>query len=493
MDFLDLIDPIELDREIVREGGLAEFIRLAWPILKPDETLLWNWHIDLVCSHLEAVSRGEIKRLVINIPPGTMKSLLVSVFWQVWEWIERRGTGWMFASFDGSLTLKQAAEARSIIESEWFRERWPEVSYDLTKRDAVGEFSMEGGGYRFSTSVGGKGTGRHVDIQVVDDPIKPKDTKGSSKAISAKLKEVNSWWNETMSSRHKDPRTFRRVIIMQRLHESDLAGTAINTGEYVHVCLPMEFEPDRACVTDWGRDPRTEPGELLWADRFDEGWVRVQKSAAGMGETVYGAQCQQRPAPAGGSIFKTGFRQHWKPGQIDPSRLAFMIQSWDCTFKATDSSDYVAGGVWGMKDADFYMVDGIMARMTLTETCEAILAWRKKWPRAMGILIEDAANGPGVAQTLAKRVSGLILVTPNGGKEARANAVEPLWTGRNIYLPPLTAESKDWLGPMLHQLEFFPYAANDDMVDQMTQALIHLYANDNAAYKAGVEALKGLY
>ena len=224
------------------------------------------------------------------------------------------------------------------------------------------------------------------------------------------------------------------------------------------------------------------------AGRFDAHWCAEQKSSKGMGEVVYAAQCQQRPAPAGGTIFKMQHKRHWRHGCLP--KFSHLIQSWDCTFKALDTSDYVAGGIWGKAGPDFYMLDGHMARLSLTGTCDAIKAWTRQWRMARGKIIEDAANGPGVVSVLERKVSGLILVKPEGGKEARANACEPYWTGGNVYLPPLTKENEEWLGPMMHQVEFFPFAANDDMVDQMTQAILYLDDKDTTAYAEGVAALK---
>lgn len=494
---IDQVDPKALDREIVREGGLAEMVKMTWHLVEPGRELLWTWHLDLVCAHLEAVTRGEIRNLIINIPPGCMKSLLVCVFWPIWEWTINPTTTWMYASYDASLTIKQSNQAKQIVDSEWFQERWGEkaklsfgevregrtltpVSYNKDLTLSGSESSTKAGGYRFATSVGGRATGRHVDRQIVDDPNKPKDVQGSRKAVGQVLKTTNQWWSGTMASRAKEPKTFSRVIIMQRLHESDLAGTALKTGEYVHLCLPMAYSKKFHCKTQWGEDPRTEEGELLWPERFDAAWDKRARSAAGLGPRDYSAQCDQRPSPPGGTIFKLAKKQHWTPETL-PKNMQ-LIQSWDCTFKNTDSSDYVGGGVWGVSGPDYYMLDGHMSRMDLTETCTQILLWRKKWPKARKILIEDAANGPGVVSTLSKKVGGMELISPMGGKEARANAVEPYWTGGNIWLPPLTSENSEWLGPMLHQCEFFPYSSFDDMIDQMTQAVLWLETKSHSTY-----------
>lgn len=485
--------PIEkLDREVVIRdvpGSLHRFVRIAFNQVEPTR-FVDNWHIGILCDYLEAVSRNEIKRLVINVPPGTMKSLTVSVFWPLWEWIKRPETKFMFASYDATLAARDGRRMLRVLQSEWFHKRFDPRVTEL--RPAATDFDNTKGGFRFATSVAGKATGRHADIQVVDDPIKPHDVRGSLAVTKKAINAVSTWWRETMASRRADPETFRRVIVMQRLHEDDLAGEMLREGGWTHLCLPMRAEPklvcpcgDAACTPE---DIRTEEGQLLWPARFPEEVVREDETT-GMGPSVAAAQNQQRPSPASGGIFQKSWFRYWhqKPDQPVPAdakypcrdevcrilpRDGIWVQSWDLTFKGSDGTDFVAGGVWLYKAPDAYLVHQVCARMSFIETCKAIARVSDRYPLAFTKLIEDKANGPAVVDVLKKRLGGLVLVNPDGGKEARAHAISGLFEAGNVFLPH--DEIAPWVPAYRTQFAGFPRGVNDDMVDQTTQALIRL-------------------
>src|SRR5690606_19462814 len=198
-------------------------------------------------------------RLVINIPPGCMKSLTACVFWPAWAWTFRPETKWIYASYSMALSRRDNLRMRGLIESEWYRSRF---GGPFTPRDdnwGTAKLMNDRAGFRLCTSVDGTVTGEHADVQVCDDPIKPQDISKAS------LTNCLEWWNETMSSRLVDFKKSARVIIMQRLHVNDLAGEMLRSGGYEHLCLPMEFESRFACKTSIGfKDPRTKDGELLW-------------------------------------------------------------------------------------------------------------------------------------------------------------------------------------------------------------------------------------
>ena len=485
--------PIEqLDREIVvrdEPGSLHRFVCMAFAQVEPTP-FVDNWHIGILCDYLEAVSTHEIKRLVINVPPGTMKSLTVSVFWPLWEWIKRPETKWMYASYDATLSARDGRRMLRVLQSKWFQKRFDPRLTEL--RPAATDFDNVAGGFRFATSVAGKATGRHVDIQVVDDPIKPHDMRGSLAVTKKAISAVSTWWKETMSSRRADPETFRRVIVMQRLHEDDLAGEMLNEGGWTHLCFPMRAEPTRVCACHdpecTPEDPRLVEGELLWPERFPEDVVSEDETT-GMGPSVAAAQNQQRPTPASGGIFQKSWFRYWHnaPGKPVPRDEKFpcrdeecrilpdggvWIQSWDMTFKGTDGTDFVAGGVWLYKAPDAYLVHQICARMSFVETCRAVVALSNRYPLAFTKLVEDKANGPAVVSILQKKISGLVLVDPQGGKEARAHACSGLFEAGNVFLPH--DEIAPWVPAYKTQIATFPRSVNDDMVDQTTQALIRL-------------------
>lgn len=483
-----------LDRESVmrdESGSLHRFVRMAFGQVEPTP-FVDNWHIGVLCEYLEAVSRNEISRLVVNVPPGTMKSLTVSVFWPLWEWIRKPETKWMFASYDATLSARDGRRMLRVLQSKWFQKRFDTRLTEL--RPAATDFENTEGGFRFATSVAGKATGRHADIQVVDDPIKPHDMRGSLAVTKKAIEAVSTWWKETMASRRADPETFRRVIVMQRLHEDDLAGEMLREGGWTHLCMPMRAEPTKTCVClneeCTPQDPRREDGELLWPERFPEDVV-IEDETTSMGPSVAAAQNQQRPTPATGGIFQKGWFRYWHrvPGKRPPSDDKFpcrdtecrvlpdggtWIQSWDMTFKGTDGTDFVAGGVWLFKSPDFYLVHQVCARMSFVEAAQAVADMTARYPLAFTKLIEDKANGPAIVDVLKRKVNGLVLVNPQGGKEARAHACSGLFEAGNVFLPH--DELAPWVPAYRAQLATFPRGVNDDMVDQTTQALIRLQA-----------------
>jgi predicted phage terminase large subunit-like protein len=468
----------ELDRFEVQTGGLYAFVKLAWPHVE-SAPYVDSPHIPLVCKHLEAVSRFEIDRLVINIPPGCSKSLIVSVFWPAWHWAEvNGGEKWMNLSGDGSLSIRDATRVKELVSSDWYQERWGPgaghrkpicLAKDAPKKgkarrsqrsDAASIFWTSQKGLRFSTSIRGRAIGWHANIQVCDDPIKPELLRaGGAKAREA-LKKTEELWQGTFSTRKADPQRFARVLIMQRLHHSDLAQKCIDEG-YVHLNLPMEYDPDRHCKTVIGGDWRTEKGELLAPGRFTP--EAVAKGRRELGPVQAAAQYDQNPTPDGGSVFHRPWLEHrW-------SRIpagAYFWSSWDCTFKDSESSDYVVGQVWARWRGTYYLADQYREKASLPTTCRAILAQLSKWPEISKVLVEDKANGSAVISVLQSKVPFLVPVKPEGGKESRAHAVTGVFEAGMVYLP-----DQPWVVELVREFLEFPMGKHDDQVDAATQAI----------------------
>lgn len=483
---------IDLDRALVKRCGLYEFVKLSWHVI---ETAAYcdNWHVEEICNHLEAVTRGEITDLIINIPPGCMKSLLVDVFWPVWEWIEHPDTRWLYGSFDASLTRRESLKAKKLLTSPWFQARWGGdvcLADDGRQADSATEWYTNRKGLRFATSVKGKGTGWHVHRRVADDPSKPRDTKGGSEATGVSLQDVIDWWTGTTSTRRASGYAFASVIVMQRLHEDDLTGHCLKSGEYVHLCFPMEFDAAKACRTKWGGDRRTVDGELLWPGRFGPKEIEALKDPVrGLGAIDYAAQCQQSPMPKSGGIFKGAhFKQRFK---TLPTEGLQWMQSWDMRFiDSTTRGDMVVGGVWAWRRAEFYLVKVVRGRWSFTETLERLKDLSAEFPQATLKLVEDKANGPAVVSVLKADVPGLVLVNPEGGKIARANAVSPFFEAGNVYLPD-PERLATWVDEYIAEMTGFPRAKFDDQVDMTSQALLRLKASMFFTYMDAMKKLKG--
>ncbi len=243
------LDRVALDRELVRRGGLRAFIKLAWGIVEP-VPFQGNWHLDLVAEVLQAAFDRQIRKFIINQPPGTTKSRMVATFWPAWCWAEDPTECFLFASFDQGLSDRDARSMRDIVASDWFQARWPEAKLPPLAVRQVREFRNAKGGWRFSTSVGGKGTGRHPHARVVDDPIKPADTIGGADTTRKALIACDQWYSSTISTRQADPVNTIDGLIMQRLHDADLAGILAakwkDDTSFAHVMLPMHYSSTRA-------------------------------------------------------------------------------------------------------------------------------------------------------------------------------------------------------------------------------------------------------
>jgi predicted phage terminase large subunit-like protein len=472
-------DEIAFDRAYVKRFGLYGFVRLAWHRIEPASAFVDGWHIEEVCNHLEAVTEGVFRNLVINVPPGTSKSKITSVCWTPWAWIDHPEKKWIFVSYSPTLSTRDARACRELIESEWYQERWPTVQI-LEQDRADNNYRNNHGGWRFSSSVRGEITGRHPDVKVVDDPIKAILTQGTAAITRTEIDFVNkNFWDGTMSTRAADPKKVANVIIMQRLHDDDLSGHCLESGTYEHLCLPMRFDAERPCRTIIGGDHRTQPGQLLCPDRFGEEEVKKLERELG----VYAdAQLQQRPSREGGQIFRVSWFKFWThlPAQFDE-----VLSSWDMTFKDTLGSDFVCGQVWRRLGADFYLVDQVYERLNFPNTLTAFEAQCRRYPEIGAKLVEDKANGPAVIATLQKKISGLIARTPLGTKVTRANGMSYLHRAGNVLYPdPKLGEQYAWVRDHMRNMQGFPLARHDDDVDAETQALAYFAEQHNALFDA---------
>lgn len=475
--------PEEIDAELCRRS-LSEFVKQAWHVLEPGP-LVWGWHLDAICEHLEAQTRGEIRDLIINVPPRSSKSTLASVMWPAWEWTTAPHRRYVCSSYSESLSLDLALNMRRLVESEWYQARFSNVRLAADAK-AKHKFDTTALGSRVSTSTGGTITGKGGDRILADDPHNTK--KGESEADR---KGVVNHWRKTLSNRGNDAKKVTRTIIMQRVHESDLSGVLLGDGNWEHLCIPQEFEVARRCRTSiaW-TDPRTEENELLQPERM--GPKEVAQAKVDLGEYGYAGQHQQRPAPSEGGIFKRAWWRFWRYAWqesipeleertviIDErERWEMMALSWDMAFAKTDTSSFVAGGVWARRGSGSFLLDLFWERADFVRTCQEFKAQTVKWPAALPKLIEKKANGPAVINTFEQTVPGIIAIDPEGGKEARAWATSPSVQAGNVHLP-LWA---DWRDRYIEEHAAFPNATHNDAVDQQSQVLNWFQAHGVPSY-----------
>lgn len=269
--------------ERICEISFPDFVKQAWPHVEPAVAIQWNWHLDILCERLTRLAHKDARDTVFNVPPGTMKSLMASVFWPTWIWTwwpEWRG---VMTSYGQGISTRDSLKRRAIVQSNWYRSEFG-VKLGNDQNEKM-RFENTVGGWMFATTTGGAMTGEHPDGIVMDDSSKADDVfnEGARQGVL-------DWYQQTVSTRGVS-RNVTRVAIAQRLHKQDLSGYLLESGKWDHICLPMRFEPGRE--TNHPQDPRTEEGDLLWPELFDEQRTQDLEAALGISQTA--GQLQQRP------------------------------------------------------------------------------------------------------------------------------------------------------------------------------------------------------
>lgn len=506
MDVLDALKEELSRKEIAEEaeflsGSLVDFVREAWPTLKPQEAYCHNWHIEAICEKLEAVSRGEIQRLQIWIPPGMMKSMTVSVFWHPWEWTTRPWLRYWGASYETRLAGRLSAMARDLIVSDWYQERWGD-KFEMI-RDAEHYYGNDMGGTRLATAPESTGSGEHGHRILIDDPINARAVDATSRVT---LNNCIEWYNGTVSTRGIKG-DHARVIIMQRLHEMDLAAHVDDQEEWDILCLPERYESDHPKV--WPDDPRKE-GELLWPEIRPE---RMSVAlAAGLGSHRAAGQLQQRPSAREGGILKRNWWRFYDPKLLTDKerkpKFRTVVQSVDTPLKDKESNDLVAIQAWGVIGADKYLLDLKKGHMNFTQAKRQIKEQAKyvraEYPRAAHYcLIENAGYGVELIIELKRELSGVIKISPgqSGDKVLRAEAASSDLESGNCYLPGRRLGSDELSMPdekhcsaeindFIDSCALFPNATNDDDVDAWSQCMNWLRSRSISKLKTSSPFLK---
>jgi predicted phage terminase large subunit-like protein len=485
------------------EDSLYAFLMNGWKYIDP-APFAHGWPIEAVAEHLQAVVDGEIKRLIINIPPRCAKSSLTSVAFPAFTWAQRRksdtsgpGVQFLHASYSQILTLRDSTKCRRLIESPWYQGLWGDRFHLMADQNTKSRFDNDKGGSRLSTSVGSSLTGEGGNIIVVDDPNAAQEAHSE-----ATIATTIEWWDGALSTRLNNAKTGAFVVIQQRLGEEDLTGHILSkeVGEWTHLCLPMRFEPERSFMTSIGwEDPRKEAGELLWPERFGE--REVVSLERQMGPWTSAGQLQQRPEPKGGGVIKREWWQLWEREKFPP--LDYVMASLDTAYTTKTENDYSAMTVWGVfsggnQGAIANRVIGrdsetiSMIKRTYTEEHPKVMmmfAWQERLElhelvlkvsqtmkdyKVDKILIENKAAGISTAQEI-RRLYGhedfaVQLVDPKSqDKLSRLYSVQHLFAEGLIYAPDRT-----WADQVITQVSTFPKGKHDDLVDTVSMALRHL-------------------
>jgi len=477
----------EIDRELAR-NSLLDFITYTMPEYEV------NWHHRVMCEYLDKFARLEIKRLMIFAPPRHGKSQIVSRHLPAYILGRDPDAPIIAASFGDALAKRMNRDVQRIIDSDEYRRIFPQTQlYGKNIRTMASgswlrnsdEFEVvEYNGYYRSSGVGGAITGMGMRHGIIDDPV-----KNRQEANSATVREaIWDWYTSTFRTRLAPGGGI--LITVTRWHEDglearllDLAKSNPKADQWTVLSFPAIAEEPLASY-----DIR-QPGQALWPTKYDED--ELETTRISVGGYDWNSLYQQRPTPVSGGIFKRHYWRYWKPKGMDllpvpvrmpdgeivqiaavelPDSFDDMLQSWDCAFKDTNTSDFVAGQVLGRKQANKYLLDYRKERMDIIDTMAAIQHMTVKWPKAYAKLIEDKANGPAVIQILRSKIDGLIAVEPNGGKVTRANAASPAVESGNVYLPHPALYG--WVDEFIANCAAFPNASHDDDVDAFTQAMI---------------------
>ncbi|MFC3630437.1 phage terminase large subunit [Paracoccus angustae] len=477
------VDLIALEREACRRS-LATFAQRAWHVLEPATPLRWGWALSAMCDHLQAVSRGEITRLLMNVPPGTMKSLLTGVIFPAWEWgpagkPEKR---FLSTAHMQTLAIRDNLKCRRLIQLEWFQSRWPVQLQD--DNNAKLRFENTATGFReamaFTSMTGARG-----DRVLLDDPLSAADGNSDAALLAAELAFL-----ETLPTRINNDHS-AIIVVMQRLHERDTSGLILSKGlPYTHLCLPMRFEPDRRCETNIGfRDPRIKDGELLFPERFPE--AQVAELERTLGSYATAGQLQQRPVPRGGGLFK---REWFGTIPALPVGCRF-VRGWDLAATEDAEAAATAGVLMAQApDGRFIVADVARAQLGPMGVERLMRATAEQDRAAHGAVRGSFPQDPGQAgKAQAQHLLRHVLTgfdyhfsPESGDKETRALPLAAQAEAGNVFLL-----EGPWNAQFLDEIALFPMGKWKDQVDAASRAFTELTTKRQASSSSGT--LRGFF
>ena len=477
------------------EQSLLSYVRLVWPILEPGRVMVEGRALRMMCEALEAVEAGHIKKLLVNVPPGFMKSMLLDVMFPTWVWgpknrPDRRFCSW---SYSDEITIRDNVKKRDIITDPLYRELWGErfgLSGDQNEKKLI---KNDRTGFYYAAGIHGGGTGHRGDFCFIDDPHKVKEAESETKRHDANL-----FVAETYPTRKNDDRC-AFVTIMQRIHEGDVSGTLIAEElGYSHLCIPMEYESDHPYLWkgfdfpgaseemregDW----RTEDDELAWEARFSRADVEDQKKALRSvgGDYAVSGQFQQRPTPRSGGMFDP---KNWEYVDEAP-RLVRQVRGWDLAATKKKRSPRTAGVLIGLAaDGRVYITDCVAEQTNDLEMEQMIQRCAEDDPPGT---VQDLPQDPGQAgktqvQALKRKLHGIEVKSSveSGQKDDRARPLAAQQQGGNVYLV-----RGAWNGPLVREAGLFPRGTFKDRIDAMSRAYARLATKKKRKLGAGPEAL----
>jgi hypothetical protein len=378
---------------IVR-NDLYTFIDRSFRELNPQVRFLHNWHVELIAAELERCRRGEIRRLIINVPPRSLKSHCSTVAFPAFLFGHNPAAQIICASYGQDLANKHAMDCRTLMTSAGYQGLF--ATRLSSQRQALQEFTTTQNGFRLATSVGGVLTGRGADFLIIDDPLKPEEALSQTQRAA-----VNDWFDHTLYSRLNDKRTGCIIIIMQRLHEDDIVGHVLGQEDWKVLRLPAIAEQDESYTISsflGTRAVRRQAGSALHPEREPlEVLANLRRT---LGEYNFAGQYQQSPAPFGGGLVKAKWFKSYSTLDLPP-QFELIFESWDTANKATELSDFSVCTTWGIKDHKLYLLDVLRERLEYPDLKRAVANHSARF-RPNNILIEDKASGTQLIQELKR-------------------------------------------------------------------------------------------
>jgi len=457
------------------------FAERCFQEINPGEDYLWNWHLDLIASKLEDCMAGRIRRLIINIPPRHLKSLFASIALPAFWLGHHPNAKLICVSYAQELATALSSSCLQVMRSPWYR-RWFRKTRLSSKRQTQDSFATTLGGYRLATSVGGVLTGRGGDVIIIDDPLKPEEA-----ASDAQRAKVNRWYSETLYSRLNRQTTGVIILVMQRLHEDDLVQYVQGKEKWEVLSLPAIAEAEECHRFHSPAGPQEvirHPGEPLHAAM--QSLEILEGIRANLNEYAFSAQYQQRPVPLGGGLVKSAW---WTTYDSEPRPFERIIQSWDTASKGGELNDFSVCTTWGWKEKKLYLLDVFRKKLNYPDLKREVVGLTGRFKPNI-ILIEDAATGTSLIQELPREgVRGIQGCKPKDDKQTRLYTQLCWFEGGNLLLP----KAAPWLAGYKAELEGFPNAAHDDLVDSTTQVLAWAQNASHAYHGLRLGPRKAIY
>lgn len=447
--------------------SLHEFVRQAWHVLEPAEPFVDNWHIGAICEHLEAASRRELRRLIINIAPRHTKSLLVSVCWNAWHWATQPSARFFYTTYRNDLSLRDANNCRTLVKSAWYQKHWGHLFKIVADQDAKYRYETDKRGFRFSTSVEGGMTGEGGDILVLDDPHNAAEAESE-----VERENVKGFVDRAWSSRVNNPQTSVKVVVMQRLHEDDVTAHLLKKDtdvKWERLILPTEYRPTTRVWFNGKSDPRTEVGALLWPQRF--GAQEIKEAKVDLGDYGYAAQHMQEPSARTAGMFKVSKLRANTVAAFDAQHWV-EDRGWDLAATTKKDSKRTAG-VRMAKDAQgrYWIRHVVLGKWPPDERNEIMLSRTKADGHRTRVRFEHEGGSSGEDQALSivRLLAGYSVeaIKVSGDKASRADAFAAQVNAGNVWV----VDDATWdVEAYLSELSGFPEGVYKDQVDASSLA-----------------------